>query len=96
MLGFSVTLYRFNGRLLSFNDWKNVISAARAKNALTIKTNRELLSSDTSVAHISTFVLKDKETGVEQANTSVTICTVAWKDGKRILTDLSELYGSSA
>jgi hypothetical protein len=48
------------------------------------------------VAHISTFILKDKETGVEKADTSVTISTVAWKDGKRILTELSELYSSSA
>lgn len=47
-----------------------------------------------TVSHISTFTSKDKETGAQKdEKTSQTIITAAWKDGKRVMTELTEVIG---
>ena len=85
---------------MSRENYKNVVFDARAKDHLSVLTIRELLANngdggvgvDGSVSHISTFAMKDKQTGVQKAEgTGLSIITVAWKDGKRIMTDLTEV-----
>lgn len=46
---------------------------------------------DGVVAHITKFTTKDKSTGKESKKTSVIISTVKWIDGKRKLTELTEV-----
>lgn len=67
---------------------------------MSVLTIRELLAIegdsevgiDGSVSHISTFAFTDKQTGLKKAeSTSVTVITAAWKNGKRIVTDLTEM-----
>lgn len=73
---------------------------ARSKNNLSVLTIRELLVAngdsgvgvDGSVSHVSTFASTDKKTGSKQVeSTSVTVITAGWKDGKRVVTDLTEM-----
>jgi hypothetical protein len=47
---------------------------------------------DGYVSHISTFALKDKQTGVQrEGGTSLTVISASWKDGKRVMVDLTEI-----
>jgi hypothetical protein len=70
-----------------------------SKNNLSVKTNRELSSIngnggagvDGSVSHISTFATVDKKTGTAVESTSVTIISTSWRDGKRLVTELTEI-----
>ena len=67
---------------------------------MSVLTIRELLAIngdsdvgvDGSVSHISTFAFTDKQTGSKKVeSTSVTVIVVAWKNGKTIVTDLTEM-----
>jgi hypothetical protein len=67
---------------------------------MSVLTIRELLAIngdsdvgvDGSVSHISTFAFTDKQTGSKRAeSTSVTVITAAWKNGQRVVTDLTEM-----
>jgi hypothetical protein len=68
---------------------------------MSVQTNRELLAMngdgdigvDGSVSHVSTFALVDKKTGVKVESTSVSIISTGWKDGKRVVKELTEVMG---
>jgi hypothetical protein len=45
------------------------------------------------VAHLTTFVVTEKQTGIEKKKSTVTVATVATKDGQRVLTELTEVQG---
>jgi hypothetical protein len=89
---------RINGRHLAGDQWKTLIDQGRAQEVFTVQSFRELLSSQVdgndlsgSVAHLVTFTTTEKQTGVEKKRSSVTLATVATKDGQRVLTELTEV-----
>jgi hypothetical protein len=92
-------IHRINGTSLTAEIWKKAIFDARAKDEFSVLTIQELVAAngdadigiEGTVAHISTFAVKNKETGAEKMETSQTIITAAWKDGKRIMTELTEV-----
>jgi hypothetical protein len=62
------------------------------------QSNIDLLTSQTdsdgkggSVAQLSKFTLKDKVTGHETHSSAVFIATVEWTEGRRVLTQLTEV-----
>lgn len=48
-----------------------------------------------SVAHLSSFILKDKQTGLEKKESTVTLATVDLVDGRRVLKELTEVHRSA-
>jgi len=93
---------RINGKSLTRETFKHLVVDARAKDHFSVLTIRELLADngdgdvgvDGCVSHISTFASKDKETGAPKGeSTSLTVISAAWKDGKRIMIDLTEVVG---
>lgn len=88
---------------MDFATYERVVLDTRAKNELSQQRNQELLASKDgeqhnaggSVAHISDFTLRDRQTGLEKKESSVTLATVAILNGKRILTELTEVYRSA-
>lgn len=44
-----------------------------------------------SVAHLTTFTITEKQTGVEKKKSTVTLAKVATKDGQIVLTELTEV-----
>jgi len=91
-----------NGKSLTRETFKHLVVDARAKDHFSVLTIRELLADngdgdvgvDGCVSHISTFASKDKETGAPKGeSTSLTVISAAWKDGKRIMIDLTEVVG---
>lgn len=75
-----------------------------APSIISLLNNRELLSSredpdvnagEGSVAHISSFILKDKQGGHERQEATVTLATVKTVDGKRVLSELTEVHRSA-
>ncbi|KAJ5105266.1 hypothetical protein NUU61_002613 [Penicillium alfredii] len=95
---------RINGTALAYEDYKNAIARNRAQYELSLESNRELLAtreaseavnSGGSVAHISTFILKDKQNGLEKRESTVTLATVAIVDGKKLLMELTEVFRSA-
>ncbi|KAB8211762.1 hypothetical protein BDV34DRAFT_218976 [Aspergillus parasiticus] len=94
---------RINGVPISFEEYEKAIAATRAQNHLSIQCNRELLSTrdsdvdaaEGSVAHLANFTLKDKHNGQERAETTVTLATVKTVDGRRVLSELTEVHRSA-
>ncbi|KAF9889740.1 hypothetical protein FE257_007046 [Aspergillus nanangensis] len=94
---------RINGVPISFEEYKKSIAVARSKDHILNQSNRELLSScvsdaddsEGSVAHLGHFILKDKQSGEERAEASVTLATVKLVDGQRVLSELTEVYRSA-
>ncbi|OJJ76696.1 hypothetical protein ASPBRDRAFT_204260 [Aspergillus brasiliensis CBS 101740] len=95
---------RINGTALTYEDYKNAIARNRAQYEFSVESNRELLASREpsearngggSVAHISTFTVKDKQTGSVKRESTVTLATVGSVDGKRMLLELTEVYRSA-
>lgn len=93
-----------NGVPLTYDDYKTAIARTRAQNVLSIENSRELLASrgiaetangGGSVAYISTFTSKDRQTGHEKRELTVTLATVAVVDGRRLLTELTEVFCSA-
>ena len=91
---------RVNGRHLTGDQWKTSIAQGRANEIFTIQSCREILSSEVngssfggSVAHLTTFVVTEKQTGIEKKKSTVTVATVASTDGQRVLTELTEVQG---
>lgn len=64
---------------------------------MTMEENRELLDVQINgdgighVAHMSSFTLSDKETGTKKQDSNVTLATIAEKEGKKILIELTEI-----
>lgn len=48
-----------------------------------------------SVAQLSRFTLKDKVTGHETSSSAVILSTVEWTEGRRVLTQLTEVQSNS-
>ncbi|KAJ5371986.1 hypothetical protein N7517_003992 [Penicillium concentricum] len=95
---------RINGASMNYHDYIQAVAATRAQNVLSVLSNEELLSScegqdspgaGGSVAHISSFVLKDRQTGLERKESTVTLATVGLTNGKRILVELTEVHRSA-
>ena len=90
---------RINGKTLTAEIWKKAIFDARAQDEFSVLTVQELIATngnadvgvEGTVSHISTFIVKDKKTGTQEVETSQTIITAAWTDGKRIMTELTEV-----
>lgn len=89
---------------MGLDEYKSAIVATRAQYHLSVEYNRELLSSredpdvnagEGSVAHISSFILKDKQGGHERQEATVTLATVKTVDGKRVLSELTEVHRSA-
>ncbi|RFU27379.1 hypothetical protein B7463_g8957, partial [Scytalidium lignicola] len=92
---------RINGIPFDYESYKNAIIDTRAKYNMTMTSNLELLASRDpgaggSVAHISNFTLKDKKTGQEAHEASLTVATIKLIDEKRVLTELTEVHRSPA
>lgn len=88
---------------MDFATYESAVLETRAKHELSVQRNQELLASHDgeqynaggSVAHISEFTLRERQTGLEKKESSVTLATVAILEGKRILTELTEVYRSA-
>ncbi|KAM0253622.1 hypothetical protein ACHAQJ_007197 [Trichoderma viride] len=90
---------RINGAQIPGDSYKDSIVAARAKSSFQVVQVQEVLASHDadktsggSVGHLTVFSVKDKETGDEQQESSLTIVTYAQQDGKAVLTELTEVY----
>lgn len=89
---------------MDLNAYKSAVLDTRAKFELSVQRNEELLESHNmdqptgsgSVAHISNLTLRDRQTGVERKESTVTLATVAIHQGKRVLTELTEVHHSAA
>lgn len=95
---------RINGTPIDYNGYKNAIARNRAQYEFSLESNQELLATREaseavnnggSVAHISTFRVKDKKNGLEKRESSVTLATVAVIDGKNSLIEITEVYHST-
>jgi hypothetical protein len=81
------------------DNYKKMILETRKTHDMEVLSNRELLASSrgdnesaSSVAHISSFRLTEKKTGIAKIESSVTLITVDNEDGKRFLKELTEVY----
>lgn len=45
-----------------------------------------------TVSHLTVFSVKDKETGDERQESSLTLVTCALEDGRVVITELTEVY----
>ncbi|OJJ78474.1 uncharacterized protein ASPGLDRAFT_138850 [Aspergillus glaucus CBS 516.65] len=89
---------RINGNYMTYDEFRDAIEDARAKNYISEQQNDELLESQTdpkgtsgSVAQLSQFTLKDKVTGNVTNSSTVILATIEWAEGKRVLTQLTEV-----
>lgn len=81
--------------------YKTAVLDTRAKYELSVQRNEELLASydvnvaggEGSVAHISDFTLKDRQSGLEKKESTVTLATVKTVRGQRVLAELTEVHG---
>ncbi|KAH8811120.1 hypothetical protein F5884DRAFT_831013 [Xylogone sp. PMI_703] len=96
--GFSDDLQvRINGTVIDGASYKKAVAATRTQKDMTVTSNREILASRDpglggSVAQLSTFTLKDKKTGEESHEATLTLSTVEVKNGKRVLAQLTEVH----
>lgn len=64
---------------------------------MSLQSNDEVLKWDDpekqggTVAHLTKFTLKNKATGNEVKTTSLILSAVKWIDGKRVLTEMTEV-----
>ena len=95
---------RINGVPMNYGDYVDAVVATRAQNILSVVSNKELIASRDeqasagaggSVAHLSSFILKDRQTGLEKKESTVTLATVDIVDGRRILKELTEVHRSA-
>ncbi|CAI7658877.1 unnamed protein product [Penicillium pancosmium] len=87
-----------NGQYMPREGFDQAIIQTRRTYNISVQSSRELLASPdatdkntASVAHIQTFTLEDKETGTQRTQTSLTICVIAFSDGKKQLIELMEI-----
>jgi hypothetical protein len=91
-------LYSINGQHVPRESYDQVITEARRTYNISVQSSRELLASPDatdkgigSVAHIQTFILEDKKTGIQRKQTSLTISVIAFSDGGKQLIELAEI-----
>ncbi|KAE8378830.1 hypothetical protein BDV26DRAFT_291811 [Aspergillus bertholletiae] len=87
-----------NGQHMTREGYDEVITETRRTYNISVHSSHELLATlDVtdkgigSVAHIQTFTLEDKKTGTQRTQTSLTISVIALSDGKKQLTELTEI-----
>jgi Tfp pilus assembly major pilin PilA len=88
-----------NGTQIPGDSYKESIVTARAKSSFRVVQSQEILASHDadktsggSVAHFTVFSVKDKETGDERQESTLTVVTCAQQDGKVVLKELTEVY----
>ncbi|KAJ5796988.1 uncharacterized protein N7518_005528 [Penicillium psychrosexuale] len=89
---------RLNGQNLTFDEFRHAVEDTRAKNYIYEQSNDELLRVEAdpragggSVAQLSRFTLKDKSTGHETYSSTVILATIEFVEGRRVLTQLTEV-----
>ncbi|KAM0487277.1 hypothetical protein ACHAPX_000548 [Trichoderma viride] len=89
---------RINGTAISGDSFKNSVVAARAKSLFQVVQVQEILAnsdadkaSGGSVSHLTLFSVKDKDTGDERQESSLTLVTCALEDGRLVITELTEI-----
>jgi hypothetical protein len=89
---------RVNGVTLSYDQYKEVVKSARAKDEFFVDSNDELLTvladeqgEAGSVAQFSKFTSKYKTPGEEIKSSNVIITTVKLSNGKRVLAEMAEV-----
>lgn len=86
-----------NGQVLSCKEYVTTIEEGRTKFSLTINTCHELMVRDVDsagighVAHVSTFTIHDKKSGVDTPAKSVTLAKIAERFGKKTIVELTEI-----
>ncbi|KAM0512469.1 hypothetical protein ACHAPE_008792 [Trichoderma viride] len=90
---------RINGTGIPGDSFKDGIIAARAKSSFQVVQVQEILAnsdankaSGGSVSHLSLFSVKDKDTGDERQDSSLTLVTCALEDGRVVITELTEIH----
>ena len=94
---------RINGVSMDLAAYKAAVRDTRAKYELSVQRNEELLASYDvnvggwigSVAHISDFALKERQSGLEKKESTVTLATVKAVRGQRVLAELMEVHSSA-
>ncbi|PNP39498.1 hypothetical protein TGAM01_v203982 [Trichoderma gamsii] len=89
---------RINGTGIPGNSFKDSIVAARAKSLFQVVQVQEVLAnsdaskaSGGSVSHLTLFSIKDKDTGDERQESSLTLVTCALEDGRVVISELTEI-----
>jgi hypothetical protein len=87
-----------NGTSIPGDAFKDSIVAARAKSLFRVVQVQEILAnsdankaSGGSVSHLTVFSVKDKDTGDERQESSLTLVTCALEDGGVVVTELTEI-----
>ncbi|EHK50246.1 uncharacterized protein TrAtP1_007313 [Trichoderma atroviride] len=90
---------RINGKGIPGDSFKDSIVAARAKSSFRVVQVQEILAntdankaSGGSVSHLTVFSVKDKDTGDERHESSLTLVTCALEDGAVVITELTEIH----
>ncbi|KAH7056033.1 hypothetical protein B0J12DRAFT_726951 [Macrophomina phaseolina] len=88
---------RINLSHLTFDGYKEVVTNTRRTNIMSKQTNDEILKWEDEdgtsgvVGHHSKFTLKDKVTGKDTGNTFLILTAVKEVDGKRMITEITEI-----
>ncbi|KAM0453626.1 hypothetical protein ACHAPV_008960 [Trichoderma viride] len=90
---------RINGTGIPGDSFKDGIVAARAKSLFGVVQVQEILAnsdaskaSGGSVSHLTVFSVKDKDTGDERQESSLTLVTCALENGRVVITELTEIH----
>ncbi|KAK1241110.1 hypothetical protein MKX08_001084 [Trichoderma sp. CBMAI-0020] len=90
---------RINGTGIPGASFKDSVVAARAKSSFRVVQVQEILAnsdadkaSGGSVSHLTVFSVKDKDTGDERQESSLTLVTCALEDGGVVITELTEIH----
>ncbi|KAK7726431.1 hypothetical protein SLS57_003518 [Botryosphaeria dothidea] len=90
-------LVRLNHDRFTYDQYKEAVKHARSTDIITLDSSEEILKWDDAekkggtVAHLTKFTTKNKKTGQETKSTSLILSAVKWVDGKRVITEITEV-----